>query len=76
MTASPTLCACLDVPHLEGADAAAYAESHLRLVSFDPETWEAKYSCPQTGTIWTMSYPHSELHGGGPPVLDRDPHAG
>lgn len=26
---------------------------------------------PQTGAEWTGSYPHSGLHGGGPPLLIR-----
>jgi hypothetical protein len=31
--------------------------------------WTVGYSCPDTGRLWLLDHPHSELHGGGPPRL-------
>ena len=36
-----------------------------------PETWEAEYMDPSTGTRWIMDFPHAEYHGGGPPRLRK-----
>jgi hypothetical protein len=65
-------CRCRSLDRLDGAEAASYAQEHLRLLSVDHDTWDAAYECPSTGVKWTEHYPQSELHGGGPPVLTRD----
>lgn len=31
--------------------------------------WELLYRDPRDGRLWELIYPHSELHGGGPPRL-------
>ena len=64
-------CRCADVDRLEGAEAEYYIRDHLRKVSTDPQTWEVLLECPNTGMRWLERFPKSELHGGGPPVLDR-----
>jgi hypothetical protein len=33
--------------------------------------WTLLYHDPSDGTYWEYTYPHSEMHGGGPPVLTR-----
>ena len=43
--------------------------SHLVEVSRDSSGWEALYRDPNDGRFWEITYPHSEMHGGGPPQL-------
>ena len=31
--------------------------------------WSALYRDPADGRLWELTYPHSEVHGGGPPSL-------
>ncbi len=33
--------------------------------------WIVLFEDPKTGSLWELSYPDSELHGGGPPMLKR-----
>jgi hypothetical protein len=49
----------------------SYVDGHLQLVASDEAAWTDDYVCPQTGARWRRSWPHSELHGGGPSRLDR-----
>lgn len=65
-----TRCQCAKLTELAGTEAAQYVE-HLRRVSLSNETWEAEYSCPETGWRWLEAYPDSGAHGGGSPRLWR-----
>lgn len=42
---------------------------HLVEVGRDPSGWDALYRDPDDDRLWELIYPHSELHGGGPPEL-------
>lgn len=35
----------------------------------DPSGWETLYRDPADGRLWELTYPQSEMHGGGPPEL-------
>jgi Immunity protein 27 len=41
---------------------------HLKKVATNPQAggWETLYLDPNDGRYWELSYPHSEMHGGGP----------
>jgi hypothetical protein len=43
--------------------------SHLQKVTSDPSGWETLYRDPEDDRYWELTYPKSELHGGGPPQL-------
>ena len=43
--------------------------SQLILVGEDATGWERLYKNPENGQYWLLSYPQSNLHGGGPPRL-------
>jgi len=42
---------------------------HLREVGRDATGWDRLFVDPQHGRYWELTYPESELHGGGPPRL-------
>ena len=44
-------------------------EKHLQRVA--TTGWDVLYRDPQDGRYWELLYPHSEMHGGGPPSLVR-----
>ncbi len=54
---------------LNGNEADEYAREHLHEGAVDSVNWTVRYSCPDTGRLWILDAPHSELHGGGPPRL-------
>jgi hypothetical protein len=64
-------CECSSITRLDSNDAESYVDGHLQLVASDEAAWTDDYVCPQTGARWRRSWPHSELHGGGPSRLDR-----
>ena len=35
--------------------------------------WDKLFRDPVDGRCWLLTYPHSEMHGGGPPVLKHLP---
>jgi hypothetical protein len=39
--------------------------SALWKVGHDISGWETLYRDPATGDLWEVTYPHSEMHGGG-----------
>lgn len=41
----------------------------LERVGVDASGWLALYRDRVTGQRWELSYPHSEMHGGGPKLL-------
>ena len=47
----------------------ALTKSHLVEIGRDASGWNALYRDPNDGRYWELSYPQSELHGGGPPQL-------
>ena len=42
---------------------------HLIRVCDDSSGWQTLYQDPNDKRYWVLSYPGSEMHGGGPPVL-------
>jgi len=64
-----TSCQCRNLTHLVGVPAETYAQKHLKMITIDSENWVTLFRCPQTGRFWKESYPHSGMHGGGPPEL-------
>ena len=44
---------------------------HLEKLATDASGWTVLYREPESGNLWELSYPHSELHGGGPALLTR-----
>lgn len=42
---------------------------HLERIADSGDGWETLYRDPVDGRLWEHTYPHSELHGGGPPRL-------
>jgi hypothetical protein len=47
----------------------ALTESYLVELGRDASGWNALYRDPNDERYWELSYPQSELHGGGPPQL-------
>lgn len=43
--------------------------THLEEVATDASGWEKLYRDPDDGRYWERTYPHGEMHGGGPPAL-------
>ena len=41
----------------------------LSHVASDESGWVHLYVDPTSGRYWELSYPHGEMHGGGPPSL-------
>jgi len=41
----------------------------LREVAGDSSGWSTLYVDPDDGRFWELTYPNSEMHGGGPPHL-------
>ena len=47
----------------------ALTQFYLVQVGRDASGWNTLYRDPADGRYWELSYPQSELHGGGPPQL-------
>jgi hypothetical protein len=43
----------------------------LKQIQIDGVNWLIYYFDEETGEKWVEEYPHSELHGGGPPQLRK-----
>jgi hypothetical protein len=43
--------------------------SHLKQLGRDASGWNVLYRDPEDGRFWELTYPQSDLHGGGPPQL-------
>lgn len=43
---------------------------HLHRIAMSPDGWSALFRDPDDGRLWERAYPHSEMHGGGPPKLE------
>jgi len=44
-------------------------DTHLRTIAVTENGWETLYRDPTDLRFWELTYPHSEMHGGGPPML-------
>jgi hypothetical protein len=44
---------------------------YLISLGTDESGWDALYRDPITGRLWELTWPRSDLHGGGPPRLRR-----
>jgi Immunity protein 27 len=42
---------------------------HLRKLGHDRSGWDVLFVDPADNRLWELTYPQSEVHGGGPPVL-------
>ena len=47
------------------------ASHHLREIGVSKQwgAWETLFQDPDDGRYWEQTYPHGEMHGGGPPTL-------
>ena len=45
--------------------------THLVEIDEDESGWFKLYKDPDDNSFWELSYPESELHGGGAPLLKR-----
>jgi len=41
----------------------------LKHLATDATGWDSLFQDPADGRLWELYYPHSEVHGGGPPSL-------
>jgi len=48
---------------------ATLVDTYLAKIRSDSTGWDSLYRDPHDGRYWELVYPHSELHGGGPPEL-------
>ena len=44
-------------------------KQYLQKISTDDTGWKILFRDPQDGRFWELTYPESEMHGGGPPRL-------
>lgn len=44
-------------------------DGYLEMVGHDESGWDTLYRDPTDGRYWELTYPESEMHGGGPPLL-------
>ncbi|KRT66821.1 MAG: hypothetical protein XU11_C0004G0073 [Candidatus Dadabacteria bacterium CSP1-2] len=44
-------------------------DSYLTKLATDESGWDVLYQDPKDGRYWELTYPQSELHGGGPATL-------
>ena len=56
---------------LEGNEGQEFARMNLVQVVVDDVNWKILHRNPKTGEYWKESFPHSEIHGGGPPVFEK-----
>ena len=43
--------------------------NYLIEIGRDFSGWEILYRDPADGRLWELTYPHGDMHGGGPPTL-------
>lgn len=43
--------------------------NHLKKIATDKTGWDVLYLDPDDKRLWELTYPQSEMHGGGPPSL-------
>lgn len=50
----------------------AYLANHyLKEIALDEDEWSILYENPDDQNYWELTYPQSQLHGGGPPSLTK-----
>lgn len=64
------MCKCGENDQYEGNDGIEFLKK-LQKVSVSETGWEVLYKCPDCNEYWELSYPQSELHGGGPPLVKK-----
>jgi len=47
----------------------ALIKEHFEYLGKDWSRWETLYRDPVDQRLWEQTYPHGEMHGGGPPAL-------
>ena len=47
----------------------ALVDSYLIKLGADNSGWDSLFKDPNDSRLWELTYPQSELHGGGPPCL-------
>ncbi|SFM17144.1 Immunity protein 27 [Bradyrhizobium sp. NFR13] len=47
------------------------ALAKLEEIGHDASGWDTLFRDPVSGALWEITYPHSEMHGGGPRQLDE-----
>jgi hypothetical protein len=47
----------------------ALTSQHLQKCASTDAGWSVLYRDPQDGRFWELTYPHAEMHGGGPARL-------
>lgn len=59
--------------HVQGDDACdrirMLTEVSFEKLGTDSTGWETLYQDPHDGRLWERTYPHGEMHGGGPPTI-------
>jgi hypothetical protein len=43
--------------------------NYLQKIGSSADGWDILHRDPADGRYWELTYPHSEVHGGGPPLL-------
>lgn len=43
--------------------------TYLVKIAVSPDGWDVLFEDPVDRRLWELTYPNSELHGGGPPML-------
>ena len=46
-------------------------DSFFEEITIDGDNWSALYKNPDDGEYWELTYPKSDMQGGGPPTLNR-----
>ena len=54
---------------IEGIEAEKFTQAKCVQVATDDTGWEILYKLVESEEYWLMTYPHSEQHGGGSPIL-------
>lgn len=55
----------------ENCDRIAWlVKNHLKKIAYDASNWATLYQDPDDLRFWEFSYPHAEMYGGGPPMLE------
>ncbi|MCL4517493.1 MAG: Imm27 family immunity protein [Firmicutes bacterium] len=62
------MCSCGEEKQYEGNNCIGFLKKLIK-VSDNAREWKTLYKCQDCGEYWELSYPQSELHGGGPPLV-------
>jgi len=64
------MCSCSEREQYLGNKGIEFVKSLIE-ISNNYKEWKTLYKCRDCGEYWELSYPQSELHGGGPPVVNK-----